>query len=119
MQGVRVAVRSQAVVAVVLQWEVCSQDKEFSILEEEVGEMKFRKKPVVVDAIQWDGKNRDEMRAFIGQSFGYVYDRLEIYTSLAERVYASPGDWVIRGVKGEYYPCKPDIFIETYEPVKE
>lgn len=60
---------------------------------------KFRKKPVVIEAVQ-------------------VTERQEIQT-LEGVMVASPGDWIITGVKGERYPCKPDIFAATYEPVKE
>ena len=60
--------------------------------------MKFRKKPVVIDAVQTDVE-------------------LKIPTLEGEMT-ASPGDWIITGVKGERYPCKPDIFALTYEAVE-
>lgn len=73
--------------------------------------MKFRKKPVVIDAVQWfpgvtvDGVNVD-----------YRNDVASIATLEGEMI-VSPGDWIITGVKGEKYPCKPDIFEMTYEVV--
>ena len=82
---------------------------------------KFRKKPVIVEAIQWTGKNLDELRRFMKGNLpdlGAVGrpDSLIIYT-LEGNHYANIGDWIIKGVKGEFYPCKPDIFEQTYEPV--
>ena len=78
--------------------------------------MKFRKKPVVVEAVQWS-RNVDEMRAFCGDvalfEFSESGPHLSIRT-LEGTMDANPGDWIIRGVKGELYPCKPDIFAATY-----
>lgn len=81
----------------------------------------FRKKPVVVEAVQWTENNAEEIQAFLmaGEfaANGWVKGRyVEIGTPEGLMV-ASPGDWIIRGVKGEHYPCKPDIFTATYEPV--
>ena len=76
--------------------------------------MKFRKKPVVVDAIQFN-ENMYEIRQFVGADARFRGGQLVIKT-LEGPLYASPGDWIIRGVKGEFYPCKPDIFEATYEP---
>ena len=80
--------------------------------------MKFRKKPVVIEAIQWTGENYADVRAFAGA--GSVHhtrsdgtDGLRIET-LEGVMAANVGDWIIRGVKGEFYPCKPDIFAATY-----
>ena len=83
---------------------------------------KFRKKPVVVDAIQWTGDNPfDVMRwseALGGnrRAWDFRGDTITIPT-LEGDMRADVGDWIIRGVKGEYYPCKPDIFAATYEAV--
>jgi hypothetical protein len=85
--------------------------------------MKFRKKPVVVEAVQW--LNRQIVcppgpewfvRAEESKAIRLCGDELLIKTLEGEMT-ASVGDWIIRGVKGEIYPCKPDIFEETYEPV--
>lgn len=82
---------------------------------------KFRKKPVVIDAWRWDG-DVDALNAWI-DSVGFPHrfrpssgGALRIQT-LEGDMTASLGDWIIRGVKGEYYPCKPDIFEATYEAV--
>jgi hypothetical protein len=103
---------------------------------------KFRKKPVLVDARQYDGKNAHDLCEWI------TGKKIENPFALSEGVYikqkvfpgvnpenkclwflaiktpegemeAAAGDWVIRGVKGEFYPCKPDIFETTYEAVEE
>jgi hypothetical protein len=80
---------------------------------------KFRKKPVVIDALPFDGSNHDDIKRFT-QGGCYIdandpqNPRLMIRTLEGEHV-ASPGDVIIRGVKGEFYPCKPDIFAMTYE----
>ena len=83
---------------------------------------KFRKKPVVIEANQWTGDNMTEMSRFIGKDItrrpGDPDTSLVIET-LEGAMKAMPGDWVIKGVKGEFYPCKPDIFEATYEPVIE
>lgn len=94
---------------------------------------KFRKKPVIIEAYQWHevGPYRGEPRVVeyyrrpdmsgliqcphcdrIMHDHGYI-DTLEGGHVVC------PGDWIIRGIKGEMYPCKPDIFAATYEPVTE
>lgn len=78
--------------------------------------MKYRKKPVVIEALQWTGDNRDEIKAWSGATDWYYRPELVIPT-LEGNMSAYPGDWIIKGVKGEFYPCKPDIFEATYDPV--
>ncbi|MDB5937514.1 MAG: hypothetical protein JWQ01_4858 [Massilia sp.] len=94
--------------------------------------MKFRKKPVVIDAIQWAGDNLAQIIEFtdgrqpdVKHDFAAMKweeycalvarDGLKIFT-LEGKMNADIGDWIIKGVKGEHYPCKPDIFVLTYEP---
>ena len=89
---------------------------------------KFRKKPVVIEAIQWTGKNLREIISFTGlhesarkwswEEYEKVVnnDGLKIFT-LEGKMNADINDWIIKGVNGEFYPCKPDIFEKTYEPV--
>jgi len=83
----------------------------------------FRKKPVTIAAIKWDGKNFEEVKKFAGENVALENDELIIKTledgdkTKAKHV-ASVGDFVLRGVHGEYYFCKPDIFDETYEIVE-
>lgn len=86
--------------------------------------MKFRKKPVVIEAIQYTGDNLGEVLQFISQHsdtkrkwWAGGGGKLCIET-LEGVMEASFNDWVIIGVAGEVYPCKPDIFKATYEPVE-
>ena len=88
--------------------------------------MKYRKKPVVIDAIQFTQDNFPEVKAFtngLAHNFGIP----DSSTMIAECIIptlegdhtATEGDYIIKGIKGEFYPCKPDIFEQTYEMVGE
>lgn len=82
--------------------------------------MKYRKKPVVVEAVQWTGDNIHEIYLFSGRPDFFVErpgDLLTIETPEGN-MKAKYGDYIIKGVAGELYPCKPDIFKETYEPAE-
>jgi hypothetical protein len=83
--------------------------------------MKYRKKPVVIEAVLWDGKSGTifPLAPFENSTEPpevNIQGQLRIAT-LEGTMYAEIGDYVIKGVKGEIYPCKPDIFAATYEPV--
>jgi len=85
--------------------------------------MKFRKKPVEIEAVQWTGENIEEMTehlegAVVGNLGFIVEDAPITITTLEGDHRADIGDWIIKGVKGEFYPCKPDIFEQTYELVE-
>lgn len=80
---------------------------------------KYRKKPVVIEALLWDGNNTDEALGWLGDSqlglddgedgyFAILINTLEGITQ------ASIGDFIIKGTMGEFYPCKPDIFAMAY-----
>ena len=82
---------------------------------------KFRKKPVVIDAIQLptqpDHNAVDEVLDFLkGTDVQSNGDGSLTIPTLEGAHRADPGDWIIKGIKGEFYPCKPDIFDATYEP---
>ena len=77
---------------------------------------KFRKKPVVIEAVQFHG-NFDELEEFVGGDAEFRDGELVIAT-LEGPLHASINDWIIKGIKGEFYPCKPDIFEATYEPAE-
>ncbi len=86
---------------------------------------KFRKKPVVIEAIQFVGgiDSAKEIQDWAKKYELYIvwfinYDSLSINT-LEGSMSAEPGDWVIKGVKDEFYPCKSDIFEATYEPIDD
>ena len=84
---------------------------------------KYRKKPVVIEAIQYQFYNKDEIDKFVGAQFGEytreisynTFDTYLIIPTLEGNMEASIGDYIIKGVNGEFYPCKPDIFEKTYE----
>ena len=86
---------------------------------------KYRKKPVVIEAWMWRGNTPEDAKCFCrdnglpdfpvgsnGEKTGLVIDTLE------GRHIASNGDFIIKGIAGEYYPCKPDIFHATYDLVE-
>ena len=92
---------------------------------------KYRKKPVVIEAIRYSGDNLAEVLVFTGKHPRFdewfsSFDEYAAHVASDRQVFkiltlegtmeASPGDWIIKGVKGEFYPCKPDIFEATYEP---
>lgn len=79
---------------------------------------KFRKKPVVIEAIQFHHGNFNEIEKFVGGDAEFRDHELMIAT-LEGPLRAAPNDWIIKGVKGEFYPCKPDIFEATYELVED
>jgi hypothetical protein len=74
--------------------------------------MKYQKKPVVIEAVKWTGDNANELASFMGVA-AFEGGKVQI-TTLEGVLTASVGDYIIRGVKGEFYPCKPDIFAATY-----
>jgi hypothetical protein len=82
--------------------------------------MKYRKKPVVIDAILWNGDNLDEMKSLGGSRELRIGPKKSIFIHTMEGIMeGNVGDFIIKGVKGELYPCKPDIFDETYEKVND
>lgn len=82
----------------------------------------YRKKPVVIDAMQFTGENGAEIVAWMGDAVTDTGDNFgtDLYIHTLEGVmHASPGDWIIKGIQGEFYPCKPDIFALTYTGVDD
>ena len=77
---------------------------------------KFRKKPVVIEAVQWTGDNLREIQLWSGRHITRSGAELLIPT-LEGTMRAMLRDWITKGIQGEFYPCKPDIFKETYEEV--
>ena len=81
--------------------------------------MKYRKKPVIIEAMQFTEKTKDQVFNFVTcNRYADFEDTsgpiLRIQTLEGEMI-ARLGDWIIKGIKGEFYPCKPDIFDATYE----
>lgn len=87
--------------------------------------MKYKSKPVTIEAVQFTGDNLDEIKTFCGEEWGVsVYYDNEgwediIYIETLEgEMMTKVGDYIIKGTKGEFYPCKADIFNEKYEEIK-
>jgi hypothetical protein len=86
--------------------------------------MLYRKKPVQIDAVEWTGANHLITETFMKGSGAYIdYSVRQLgvikIPTLEGVMDAVVGDFIIKGIKGEFYPCKPDIFKLTYEPVTE
>lgn len=83
---------------------------------------KFRKKPIEIEAEQFTNENKDRALNFVRCNVATGFDEknnpvMDIQT-LEGTMRVSLGDWIIKGVNGEFYPCKPDIFEKTYEPIE-
>ena len=84
----------------------------------------YRKKPVIIEALRWTGENINEMHAWL--TAAGVYDRCSTavgngemtISTLEGTMTANAGDWIIKGVQGEVYPVRNDIFEQTYEAVE-
>ena len=89
---------------------------------------KYRKKPVVIEAVQWTGdnfeeikkmlKDADENRAITSHPNEDKEVKSLLIVTLEGEMIADKGDYIIKGVQGEFYPCKPEIFEQTYEKVE-
>ena len=91
--------------------------------------MKYKKKPIIIDAVQFNGLNLEEIKEFVGDKL--VYDIIDTawqvgkgrphilmkIKTLEGDMNVSEKDYIISGINGEFYPCKPDIFYRTYEEV--
>ena len=78
----------------------------------------YVKKPVVIEACQWAGDNVEEIKEFVEPIAEYLEDEQVILIHTLEGdMKANVGDYIIKGVKGEFYPCKSDIFEETYSKI--
>lgn len=89
--------------------------------------MRYRKKPVVIEATQWwkigdhdavYAATAKGVDAWYAQTVKVPVEQIGMIDTLEGAHYVTPGDWIITGVKGEHYPCKPDIFDMTYEPAE-
>lgn len=76
---------------------------------------KYTKKPVTIDAIEWTGHNFDDIIEFDGNERVYLRMGTLCIETLEGDMKATIGDYIIKGVDGELYPCKPEIFKKTYE----
>ena len=92
---------------------------------------KYRKKPVIIEAVQFNGFNKEngqvdlsERPEWLINEFGkkvIFFDKRNTLTikTLEGNMIANIGDWIIKGINGEFYPCKPEIFEQTYELVEQ
>lgn len=91
--------------------------------------MKYTKKPITIEAIQFNGHNQDEIKSFVGRDLESELESETAYVAgvappvfsliiptLEGEMKAMPSDYIIKGIKGEFYPCKPDIFAASYNP---
>ena len=83
----------------------------------------YVKKPVVVQAVEYNGANKEEIEAFVGKKLDTVYTELKEplelkIPTLEGDMKASKGDYIIKGIRGEFYPCKPDVFEKTYDVIE-
>ena len=102
-------------------YEVIETKKQITIteykklkIESEI--IKYRKKPVVIEAIKFNGKNFKECTKFIDKNYDNTLSYPNVRT-LSGTVSIEFGDYIIKGINGEFYPCKPDIFKKTYDEV--
>jgi hypothetical protein len=79
--------------------------------------MRYRKRPVVIDAVQW--LRPGDHPAVVPDPASPTGFAIRTLENTVIRHEVTPGDWIITGVKGEVYPCKPDVFAATYEPVED
>ena len=93
--------------------------------------MRYRTKPCEIEAIKWDGTNLEEIKEFVGDCLIYnIVDTawevgkgkphviMKVHT-LEGDMEATAGDYIIKGIRGEFYPCKPDVFEKKYELITE
>lgn len=92
--------------------------------------MKYKKKPVIIEAVEFKGFLEDDdfserpdwlLKAIYDDNIVKFFDKPGLLTinTLEGPIYASPGDFIIKGIQGEIYPCKPDIFKQTYESIND
>lgn len=92
--------------------------------------MKYKKKPVIIEAVEFKGFLEDAnfserpdwlLKAIYDDNIVEFFDKPGLLTinTLEGPIYASPGDFIIKGIQGEIYPCKPDIFKQTYESIND
>ena len=77
----------------------------------------WKKKPLVIEAVQWTGENSREILKFCSTVDVCVHHHTKelVIPTLEGNHVAAVGDYIIKGIKGEFYPCKPDIFLASYD----
>lgn len=83
---------------------------------------RYVKRPTVISAVKWTGHNVNEIAEFVKGTSFTLYNNFDITKLFIETpkggIYVEVGDYIIQGVRGEYYSCKPNIFTETYEEIE-
>jgi hypothetical protein len=79
--------------------------------------MHYRKKPVVIEAMQLTSNNMKDVLAWITNESAYIDDNHLYIKTLEGTMKANMSDYIIKGINGEIYPCKPDIFLKTYDSI--
>ena len=80
---------------------------------------KYKTKPVVIEAVKWTGSNVDEVREFMSDKKWMLNIGGLFIKTLEGDMRADEGDYIIKGLRGEFYPCKPDVFEKKYEEVED
>jgi hypothetical protein len=78
--------------------------------------MLYKTKPVRIQAVQWTGNNIHAIKDFTGDNTNFMFGGDLTINTLEGVMTAAVGDYIIRGLRGEFYPCKPDVFVQKYEP---
>nr|DAQ03111.1 MAG TPA: PGDYG protein [Caudoviricetes sp.] len=81
--------------------------------------MKYITKPCEIEAVEWTGKNAAEILQFTNTENVNIVFGIPVISTFNGEMRADVGDYIIRGLRGEYYPCKPDVFHAKYEPCEE
>ena len=76
---------------------------------------KYKTKPCEIEAIQWTGKNEKEVLEFVKNKHYVSFDGDLFLITLAGELKADFGDYIVKGLRGDFYPCKPDSFVKKYE----
>lgn len=79
---------------------------------------RYKTKPCEIEAIQWTGENKMEISNFIDEGLFYFSNHSLFIETLEGAMKANQDDYIIRGLRGEYYPCKPDVFAKKYEVIE-
>ena len=78
---------------------------------------RYKTKPCEIEAMQWTGRNDKEILDFVKNKHFVSFDGDLYLITLEGEMKASIGDYIIRGLRGEFYPCKPDVFVKKYEEI--
>ena len=78
---------------------------------------RYKTKPCEIEAIQWTGRNDKQILDFVKNTHYISFDGDLFLITLEGEMKATVGDYIIKGLRGEFYPCKPDVFVKKYEEI--